>query len=93
VARTPDLRVESGTREGALGWFATHLEVLPVVGAGGEPQWLRVSGVFARREGEWRLLQLHLSRAEPPASARADTTAADTADGADSAATARDSAP
>jgi SnoaL-like domain len=85
VARTPDLRVEAGTREGGLGWFATHLEILPVVGAGGEPQWLRVSGVFARREGEWRLLQLHLSRAEAPAPApaRTDTTAA----------TARDSSP
>lgn len=67
VARTPDLRVEAGTREGGLGWFATHLEMLPVVGAGSQPQWLRVSGVLARREGEWRLLQLHLSRAERPA--------------------------
>jgi hypothetical protein len=92
VARTPDLRVESGTREGALGWFATHLEVMPVVGVGGEPQWLRVSGVFARREGEWRLLELHLSRAEMPAPADT-TTAADSARGADSAATARDSTP
>ena len=79
VARTPDLRVEAGTREGGLGWFATHLEVLPVVGAGTEPQWLRVSGVFDRREGDWRLLQLHLSRAErpaPPPAARDTATAA-----------------
>lgn len=93
VARTPDLRVESGTREGALGWFATHLEVLPVVGAGGAPHRLRVSGVFARREGEWRLLELHLSRAEMPAPARRDTAAADSVAQADSAAaTAPDSA-
>jgi len=89
VARTPDLRVETGAREGALGWFATHLEVLPVVGAGGEPQWLRVSGVFVRREGEWRLLQLHLSRAEMPAPVRADSAAAESAE----VATTPDSAP
>lgn len=76
VARTPDLRVEASTREGGLGWFATHLEVLPVVGAGGEPQWLRASGVFVRREGDWRLLQLHLSKAELPPAA-ADSSAAD----------------
>ena len=76
VARTPDLRVGAETREGGLGWFATHLEVLPVLGAGAEPQWLRVSGVFVRREGEWRLLQLHLSQAERPAPARADSATA-----------------
>jgi hypothetical protein len=84
VARTPDLRVQAATREGGLGWFATHLELLPVVAGGGEAQWLRVSGVFMRREGEWRLLQLHLSKAEAPAPTPADS--ADTA-------TARDSAP
>jgi hypothetical protein len=84
VARTPDLRVQAATREGGLGWFATHLELLPVVGAGGEAQWLRVSGVFMRREGEWRLLELHLSKAEMPAPVRADTAAP---------ATARDSSP
>lgn len=76
VARTPDLRVEAETREGGLGWFATHLEVLPVVGAGGEPQSLRVSGVFVRREGEWRLLQLHLSEAERPAPTAPDSATA-----------------
>jgi ketosteroid isomerase-like protein len=86
VARTPDLRVHASTREGGLAWFATHVEVLPVVGAGGEPQWLRASGVFTRHEGDWRLLQLHLSRAELPASAdsvraaaAADSTAGDSA--------------
>lgn len=66
VARTPDLRVEADAREG-LAWFATHLEVLPVVGAGGQPQRLRVSGVFTRREAEWRLVQIHLSTAQMPA--------------------------
>ena len=67
VARTPDLRVEANAREG-LAWFATHLEVLPVVGAAdAQPQRLRVSGVFTRREAEWRLVQIHLSKAEVPA--------------------------
>lgn len=67
VARTPDLRVEADGR--GLAWFATHVEVLPVVGAGGQPQRLRVSGVLNQREGDWRLVQLHLSRAEVPAPA------------------------
>ena len=73
VARTPDLRVEADGR--GVAWFATHVEVLPVVGAGGQPQRLRVSGVFNEREGEWRLVQLHLSRAEmpPPATPRPDS--------------------
>ena len=82
VARTPDLRVEADAREG-LAWFATHVELLPVVGAGGAPQRLRVSGVFRRREGDWRLAQLHLSRAQmpppPPDSAASDSAAADAA--------------
>ncbi|HEX6373737.1 MAG TPA: nuclear transport factor 2 family protein [Longimicrobium sp.] len=67
VARTPDLRVEADGR--GLAWFATHVEVLPVVGAGGQPQRLRVSGVLNQREGDWRLVQLHMSRAEVPAAA------------------------
>lgn len=77
VARTPDLRVQAASREGGLAWFATHLELLPVVGAGGEAQWLRVSGVFQRREANWRLLQFHISRAEaPPADSAADSATA-----------------
>lgn len=81
VVRTPDLRVQASTREGGLAWFATHMGWLAAVGGTGETQWLRASGVFTRREGDWRLLQLHLSRAEPPApdSARADGAPADTA--------------
>lgn len=93
VARTPDLRVQAATREGGLGWFATHLELLPVVGAGGEAQWLRASGVFLRREGEWRLLELHLSKAETPAPAPARADSAARADTAEAAATARDASP
>ncbi|HYR07853.1 MAG TPA: nuclear transport factor 2 family protein, partial [Longimicrobium sp.] len=52
-----------------------HVEVLPVVGAGGQAQRLRVSGVLNQREGEWRLVQMHLSRAEvpPPATPRPDS--------------------
>jgi hypothetical protein len=84
VVRTPDLRVQASTREGGLAWFATHMGWLAAVGGTGETQWLRASGVFTRHEGDWRLLQLHLSRAEPPAadsanSAQADTAAADAA--------------
>jgi hypothetical protein len=73
VARTPDLRVEADGR--GVAWFATHVEVLPVVGAGAQPQRVRVSGVFNEREGEWRLVQVHLSRAElpPPATPRPDS--------------------
>ena len=73
VARTPDLRVEADGR--GVAWFATHVEVFPVVGAVGQPQRLRVSGVFNEREGEWRLVQIHLSRGEmpPPATPRPDS--------------------
>jgi hypothetical protein len=76
VARTPDLRVEADGREG-MAWFGTHLEILPVVGAAAQAQRLRVSGVFTRREGEWRLVQIHLSRAEvpPPTLPRPDSAA------------------
>jgi hypothetical protein len=75
VARTPDLRVEADGR--GVAWFATHVEVLPVVGAGAQPQRVRVSGVFNEREGEWRLVQVHLSRAEmpPPATPLRDSLA------------------
>lgn len=64
VTRMPDLRVQTDARE-TMAWFASHLEVFPAVGGGAGEQRLRVSGVFRRVEGEWRLVQLHLSRAEP----------------------------
>lgn len=85
VARTPDLRVEADAREG-LAWFATHVELLPVVDVGGAPQRLRVSGVFSRREGDWRLAQLHLSRGQlpPPRPPAPDSAAGDSAAATDS---------
>lgn len=88
VARMPDLRVQASTREGGQAWFATHLEVMQVAGpaTATEPQWLRVSGVFTRHEGDWRLLQLHLSRARMPADTmRADSARANRSATADSA--------
>lgn len=79
VARTPDLRVEADARTGQA-WFATHVELLPVVGAGSAPQRLRVSGVFVRHEGDWRLEQLHLSHGQvPPVLPAPDSTSADSA--------------
>ena len=63
IARTPDLRVEADPRDG-VGWFATHLEMLPVV-AEGRASRLRMTGVFLRHEGEWRIAQVHLSTPPP----------------------------
>lgn len=80
VARTPDLAVQVGLREG-MGWFSTHVELLPA--SARPPVRLRLTGVFTRDRGEWRLAQMHLSRPwTPPAPADpadADTTAADSA--------------
>jgi hypothetical protein len=71
VARTPDLRVETSGREG-VGWFATHVVLLPL--RGGEPAAFRMTGVMARDRGEWRLTQVHFSRAgEDDASEEATT--------------------
>jgi hypothetical protein len=80
VARTPDLNVEA---QDGTGWFATHLELFPVT-QGGQVERLRVSGVFARQEGAWRLIELHLSRPEaPPApAATADPAGGSPASGA-----------
>jgi hypothetical protein len=81
VARTPDLQVQVGLREG-MGSFATHVELLPM-GAGTRPLRMRATGVFVRDRGSWRLSQIHLSHAlvPPPAdSAASDTAARDTAD-------------
>jgi hypothetical protein len=62
VVRMPDLRVQTDLRD-RMAWFATHLELLPAGAGGGAPERLRMSGVLRRLEGEWRLVQLHLSRA------------------------------
>ena len=84
VARMPDLEVQVGLNDG-MGWFSTHLELLPLTGESRAPQRLRASGVFSRDRGEWRLAALHLSRGEPdpapPDSAASDSTEADSADG------------
>jgi ketosteroid isomerase-like protein len=77
-ARTPDLRVDVSGR-GLVGWFSTHLELLSPTGPLQAAQQLRVTGVFQRDRGEWRLAQIHLSRPEapPPSPAGADSARAD----------------
>jgi hypothetical protein len=64
LVRTPDLRIQTDTRE-MFAWFATHLEVLPLGAGRGPAERYRVSGVFRRVEGSWRLSHLHLSRGRP----------------------------
>jgi SnoaL-like domain len=61
VARTPDLRVEVSS-EGLVGWFSTHVELLPTDQPLQNAVQMRASGVFRRDRGEWRLLQIQLSR-------------------------------
>jgi hypothetical protein len=78
--RMPDLRVQTDTRE-RMAWFATHLEIFPSGPAAADPERVRLSGVFGKLEGEWRLVQLHVSRAEsaaaiPPAPPAAADSAA-----------------
>jgi hypothetical protein len=81
AARTPDLTVKANLK-GNLGWFSTHMEMLPK-GPVGHFERLRVSGAFTRDGGEWHLAEIHLSSpvAEPaPAdTARADSARADSA--------------
>jgi hypothetical protein len=85
VARTPDLRVEVGLRE-STGWFSAPIQFLTLT-PGSAPQWLRVSGVFAQERGEWKLVEIHLSRPAAPAdTARADTARGDSAGRASTAA-------
>ena len=76
VARAPDLRVEVALRE-RTGWFSAPIQFM-TLRSGAPPQWLRVSGVFAQDRGEWKLVEIHLSRpwARP---APADTAANDSA--------------
>jgi hypothetical protein len=81
AARTPDLTVKANLK-GNLGWFSTHVEMLPR-GAAGHFERLRVSGAFTRDGGEWRLSEIHLSlpapEPPPPDSLRADSARADSA--------------
>ena len=79
VARTPDLRVEVGLRE-STGWFSAPIQFMTPLDSGAPPQWLRVSGVFAQQKGEWKLVEIHLSRPwAAPDTTRADTARRDTA--------------
>jgi len=94
VGRPADLRVQVGLRE-TTGWFSTPIQLMSVTGAQ-PPQWVRASGVYTHDRGEWKLVQIHLSRPYlAPDTARADSARADTSK-ADSArtgsATRRDSA-
>ena len=80
VVRTPDLRVSASQ---GMGWFSTHLQLLST-SAATDPVLLRMSGVFIRERGEWRLVEAHLSRPEhatprPAAAAPAPSPAADSA--------------
>ncbi len=78
VARTPDLRVEVGLRE-RTGWFSAPIQFMTLA-AGSEAQWLRVSGVFAQQKGEWKLVEIHLSKPwAPPGATPADTAGRDSA--------------
>jgi hypothetical protein len=80
VARTPDLRVEVGLRE-STGWFSAPIQFMTLT-AGSTPQWLRVSGVFAQQKGEWKLVEIHLSRPHAaPVAPRGDTVRGDSARG------------
>ena len=93
TARAPDLEVQVGFREG-MGWFSTHLEVIPLAAPTSQTVRMRASGVFARDRGAWRLQQLHLSLPSVPPPP-ADSAAADTAstDPARAGAAATDPAP
>ena len=75
-ARTPDLRVDVSGR-GLVGWFSTHLELLSPTGPLQAAEQLRVSGVFQRDRGEWRLAQIHFSRPARPAPAAPDSAGGD----------------
>lgn len=73
-----DLNVEVGPRNNAA-WFRS---LYSVQGEDEEPYQVRFSGVFMRIQGEWRLVQAHVSRPVssdslplPPQEAEADTLA------------------
>jgi hypothetical protein len=72
VARTPDLRVEVGLRE-QTGWFSTPIQFIGA-GSAAPDQWLRLSGVYSQDRGDWKLVQIHISRAYvAPDTTRADS--------------------
>lgn len=72
VARTPDLRVEVGLRE-QTGWFSTPIQFIGA-GSAAPDQWLRLSGVYSQDRGDWKLVQIHISRAYvAPDTVRADS--------------------
>jgi hypothetical protein len=74
VGRPADLRVQVGLRE-TTGWFSTPIQFMSIGGTQ-PPQWLRASGVYTQDRGEWKLVQIHLSRPyAAPDTARADSTA------------------
>jgi hypothetical protein len=78
VARTPDLRVQVGLRE-STGWFSTPIEFIDAGTPFEAPHSLRASGIYKQDRGEWRLVQLHLSRPYvAPDTTRADSAARDT---------------
>jgi hypothetical protein len=62
LARTPGLQVSAGQ---TMGWFAAYVEILPT-DTSRTTERLRVSGVFARERGEWRLVQAHLAQGALP---------------------------
>lgn len=72
----PDLRVQVNARR-TTGWFSTHLELAPEAAGDSTARRLGMSGVFSREEGEWRLVQIHLSRPDAPQAT--DTAAVDSA--------------
>ncbi|HET7230995.1 MAG TPA: nuclear transport factor 2 family protein [Longimicrobium sp.] len=77
-ARTTDLRVQVGLHENT-GWFSTPIAFMPMR-AGGTTEWLRASGVYTQDRGEWKLVQLHLSRPfVAPDTTRADSASTDSA--------------
>jgi hypothetical protein len=72
VLAMEDLEIDIGARN-QVAWFRTELR------DGAEGTVVRFSGVFVRFEGEWRLLQGHLSHPLSPVPRRDPRAVADTA--------------
>lgn len=49
-----------------LAWFAAEYTLAPPDGVEGDTTEMRLSGVYLRHEGDWRLVQAHLSVLAPP---------------------------